>query len=344
MMTPVSTVQGEDILRLVVAGHLHFQSLWAGVSLGVFEMLAGGPLTLAEIAEKAGLALQPARMMMANLVALGFVKSEAGRFSNSEVATLRLLRSGQDNLVDILHVYARIIYPGIEDYVQSLRENRNVGLGRFPGQGATLYERLAASPDLESVFQAAMAAMPSNRFLAPSFDLRGRRHLCDCGGGNGRNAIELARANPELRVTVFDHPTVCEKAAANIASQGLSGRIAVAPGNFLADPFPPGIDSVLYAHIGPIWSAETNTGVFKRAAAALPEGGTFSIYNMVPADDHSGPAYVTAGSVYFHALATGQGFMHSVPEYTEMLRAAGFSDVRVVRDLPVSHALITGIR
>jgi hypothetical protein len=53
---------------------------------------------------------------------------------------------------------------------------------------------------------------------------------------------------------------------------------------------------------------------------------------------------VTTGSVYFHVLATGEGLMHSVPDYAAMLREAGFSEVATVRDLPVSHAIVTGIR
>jgi hypothetical protein len=186
--------------------------------------------------------------------------------------------------------------------------------------------------------------MPSNRFLAGALPLGGREHLCDCGGGDGRNAIALARANPSLKVTIFDQPSVCEKARRNVAAQGLAARISTHEGDFLRDPFPPGVDSILYSHIASIWSHRTNVGVFERAIAALPPGGRLYIYNMVPADDHGGPLSVTCGSVYFHALATGEGLMHSTVDYTAMLREAGFASVEVRRDLPVSHALVIGTR
>lgn len=344
-MIPEGQIQGQELLRLVMFGHTHFQSLWAGIDLGVFELLhARGPLTLAQVGEATGLATQPTRIVLSNLVALGFVERRGEAYASGPLVERFLLASSEDSVVDVMRWQALIVYPGIEEYVRSLRENRNVGLERFPGTGATLYERLVSRPDLEKVFQDAMARMPSNRFLAASMPLQGRAHLCDCGGGAGRNAIALARANPGLKVTIFDHPSVCEKARENVAKHGLSDRIATHEGDLLRDPFPPGIDSVLYSHIGSIWSHETNVGVFKRAAAALPPGGRFHVFNMVPADDHSGPLSVTCGSIYFHALATGEGFMHSKVEYAAMLHEAGFASVEIRGDLPVSHALVIGTR
>jgi hypothetical protein len=326
-------------------GHLHFQSLWAGIDLGVFEVLhARGPLTLAELASAVGVASQPAKIILSNLVALGLVERQGDAYVNGPVVGRFLLSSSEDSVVDVMRWQARIVYPGVEEYPRSLRENRAVGLERFPGSGDTLYERLVGRPELEKVFQDAMARMPSNRFITEVLPLAGCAHLCDCGGGAGRNALALAQANPGLRVTIFDQPSVCEKARENVAAHGLTARIATHEGNFLVDPFPPGVDSILYSHIGSIWSHETNVGVFRRAAAALPPGGRFYIFNMVAADDHSGPLSVTCGSVYFHALATGEGLMHSAADYATMLREAGFAAVEVLGDLPVSHAVVIGTR
>jgi hypothetical protein len=326
-------------------GHLHFQSLWAGVELGVFDSLeAYGPLTIAQLGERVGLALQPTKMVVANLSALGLLEKRDDAYANGVLARRFLLSKGPGSIVPVIRWQGRIVYPGVEDYVRSLRENTNVGLERFPGAGRTLYERLASNPELEQVFQDAMASMPSNRFLAEHLPLEGCRHLCDCGGGHGRNAIDLAVRHPDLRVTIFDQPTVCEKARANVSARGLGNRIDVFPGDFLRDSFPPGIDSVLYCHIAAIWSAETNVAVFRRAHESLPPGGKFFVYNMVAKDDHTGPLSVTCGSVYFHALATGEGFMHSAAEYRAMLHEAGFAQVDIAGGLPVSHALVVGTK
>ncbi|MCS6912062.1 MAG: methyltransferase [Myxococcales bacterium] len=335
----------QELFHLAMFGHLHFQSLWAGIELGIFELLhARGPLGLDEIAAATGLAIQPAKMVMANLVALDTVERTGERFDLNEVSRRFLLQSSPDSVVAVMRWQALIVYPGVQDYVRALRDNRNTGLERFPGPGRTLYERLAANPQLEQVFQEAMAGMPSNRFLPEVLPLQGHEHLCDCGGGAGRNAVALCRKHPALRVTIFDQPTVCRKAQERVAAEGLADRIDTHAGNFLQDPFPPGMDAVLYSHIGSIFSPQTNVSVFRRACAALPPGGRLFIFNMVPRDDHSGPLSVTCGSVYFHALATGEGFMHSVPEYEAMLREAGFGRTECIRPLPVEHALVIGIK
>jgi hypothetical protein len=326
-------------------GHLHFQSLWAGVELNVFDELeTHGAQTIAALGEKIGLAAQPAKMVVANLCALGLLEKQGDTYANGALTKRFLLSKSPASIVQVIRWQARIVYPGVEDYVRSLRENTNVGLARFPGSGRTLYERLAGDPELEKIFQDAMASMPSNRSLGDHLPLEGRSHLCDCGGGNGRNAIDLAGRHPGLRVTIFDQPTVCEKARANVASHGLGGRIDVFPGDFHRDPFPRGIDGILYCHIAAIWSKETNVAVFRRGHESLPAGGKFFLYNMVANDDQTGPLSVTCGSVYFHALATGEGFMHSGADYRAMLHEAGFARVDVVGGLPVSHALVIGTK
>jgi hypothetical protein len=344
-MIPESSVRGEELLRLVMHGHLHFQSLWAGVALGIFDILAeNGPLSVEQLGEVAALAHPPTRIVLANLCALGLVERRGEMYANGEVAGRLLVSSSRDNILDVIRWQARIVYPGIEDYVRSLRANTNVGLTRFAGPGRTIYERLTAHPELEKVFQDAMAAMPSNRFLADRLPIGAANHVCDCGGGTGRNAMALARSHPRLSVTIFDRPTVCAEARKQIEASGLQDRVFTYKGDFLEDPFPAGIDAVLYSHIASMWGAETNVGVFRRAREALPRGGRFFIFNMVADDDHTGPLSVTCGSVYFHALATGEGFMHSARDYRAMLLQAGFDEVEIVRGLPVSHAIVIGTK
>jgi hypothetical protein len=344
-MIPESNVKGEELLRVVLHGHLHFQSLWAGVALRIFDILAEeGALSAAQLGEKAALAYQPIKIVLANLCALGLLERRGDTFDNGDVARRLLVSSSPDNVIDVVRWQARIVYPGIEDYVRSLRENTNVGIVHFPGPGHTLYERLAADPERERIFHDAMARMPSNRFLADSLPIGMSHHLCDCGGGAGSNAIALARRHRQLRVTIFDQPSVCAEARRKIDEAGLAHRIATHEGDFLKDSFPSGIDAVLYSHIASIWSAETNVGVFRRARGALPTGGRFFIFNMVANDDHTGPLSVTCGSVYFQSLATGEGFMHSAIEYRAMLLQAGFAEVEMVRGLPVSHALVIGTK
>ena len=122
---------------------------------------------------------------------------------------------------------AHIVYPGLTDFTESLRQNRNVGLRHFPGSGQTLYERLASHPKLEQVFQQAMSSLSgqANAALAETLDLSGATCLLDVGGGDGTNAMNLVQKQPRLQAIVFDSASVCRLAAEKIAAAGLAARV-----------------------------------------------------------------------------------------------------------------------
>ena len=171
----------------------------------------------------------------------------------------------------------------------------------FEGSERTLYERLARVPALEQVFQRAMESISAqaNQLLVDYVDFSGVAHLVDVGGGNGANIIRLARGYPRLKASVFDSPTVCEIARANIAAAGLSDRLGAVPGNCFADPFPTGADCILFCHFFTIWSEERNRELLRKAHAALEPGGAVMIFNMMQADDQRGPLTAAMDSPYF---------------------------------------------
>jgi len=335
-----------DQLALIAGGHTAFQLLWAGIELGVFAFLSRHKgASSSEITVETGLQAQPARILLTGLTALKLVIKDNDRYTNSALVEQLLTPNSPENMAEVLGWQRHIVYPGEIDFVESLRQNRNIGLNRFPGNEATLYERLAHDPLLEKVFQEAMSSLSrsANAMLASLVDFSGIRHLVDAGGGDGTNAIALARAHPELRVTIFDSPTVCQLAGENIQQAGLADRIDTHPGNFFVDPFPAGADCILFSHILTIWSREHNIALLKRAHASLPEGGRVMIFNMMSSDSGDGPLVTALGSPYFLTIASGEGMLYSWQEYEEFLLSAGFRKSER-QELPKEHGVLVGIR
>ena len=248
-------------------------------------------------------------------------------------------------MIDVLGWQAHVVYPGELDFIASLEQSTNVGLRRFPGTENNLYQRLAHDPHLEKAFHDAMSALSrsANALLARSLDLSGVRHLVDGGGGDGTNAITLARANPHLRVTVFDAPSVCARARANIAASGLGDRVDVWEGDFFVRAFPPGADGILFAHMMTIWSLEKDAQLLRRAYDALPPDGRVIIFNMMGNDEEDGPISTALGSPYFLSIATGEGMLYSWKEYERCLADAGFAQTQR-QSLPRDHGLLVGIK
>lgn len=335
-------------LVLMAGGHTAFQLLWAGAELGLYDKLSAQPgQTLDQLAQSMGLARQPARILLTGLTALGVVRLEQGAYRNAAVTEDRMVSGKPGCIAPILGWQAHIVYPGMVDFVASLKENRNVGLGRFDGKEPTLYERLTHDKKLEKIFQDSMSGLSrqANQFLPKAMDFSAYRHVVDAGGGDGTNAMAIARAYPNPKTSVFDSASVCAHARQNIAQAGMSGRVGTWEGNFFDTPFPPDTDCVVYCHILTIWSMEKNRVLLKRTFDALPAGGAVVIFNMMADDDDRGPLTTALGSPYFLAIATGEGMLHPWKDYEDALRGAGFRQtVRLDQGLPLDHGILVGIK
>lgn len=289
--------------------------------------------------------IQPMRILLNGLVALRVLMKEGEKYRNSGAASRYLVRGRQECMIQTLAWQHHIVYPGLQDFTESLKANRNIGLRRFQGEGNTLYERLVQDTGTERVFQDAMSGLSAqaNRKLAQIVDLSKSKHVVDLGGGDGSNLMQLAKRFPQLRGTVFDGATVLEAARAKIQAEGLGHRITTLTGDFLTDQLPDNADAFLLAHIVTIWSAERNLALFRKCCSALPVGGKLLVFNMVSHDDEIGPLLCALGSPYFLGVASGEGMLYSAGEIERWLREAGFA--RTERQyLPMEHVFIEAVK
>ena len=333
-------------LYLVFGGHIFFQTLHAGVKLGVFSLLRNNPgLTREEVAQKLGIQEQPARIMLLGLVSAGLLRKRGDRLFLTRVSSELLCEESPTNIIAYVYLQHEVMYPGMTHFVESVKEYRNAGLVEFPGSEPTLYQRIKHDPQVEQVFHDAMSALSvqTNALLADYLDLSRTQRLVDVGGGDGTNIITLARRHKHLQARVFDFPSVCEIAKQRIADNGLSDRLGAVQGNAFQDAFPKDADCFLFAHFCTIWSAEKNRQLYRKAYDALPKGGRVVVFNMMQSNDETGPLSAAVGSPYFLGIATGEGMLYTWNEYSQWLREAGFSNV-TCQVLPRDHGFVTGIK
>jgi hypothetical protein len=337
-----------DLERLyfVFGGHIFFQTLRTAVQLDLFTLLAKeGALTRQEIAKKLDIAEQPMRIVVLGLTVCGLLHKNGATYTNSPLAQTFFVKDSPLRITAYVELQHRAMYKGLFWMLESVRENRNVGLKEFAGSEPTIYERLAHDPELEQIFQDAMQelSLQVNSEMVKSVDLRGVKHLVDVGGGDGTNIMAIAQRWPNLRATVFDSPTVCDIARKNIAGAGLANRLGAVAGECFRDPFPPDADCLLFAHFFTIWGEEKGRELLRKCYASLPSGGKVMIFNMMQHDDESGPLSAAVGSPYFLALATGSGMLYTWSEYERWMAEAGFGAIER-HALPRDHGLIVGTK
>lgn len=316
-------------MKRLMFGFAAFQAYVAAAKLNLFGVLADKPgLDKAELAKVLGVSEHPARVLLLACCTYGLIERRDGLYYNSNMAELFLTPKSLFNILAFTKYCDVVQYKAFQFLAESLKSESNLGVQTLPGSGDSLYKRLAESPELERIFQDGMA--PKNRdareLLFDSGEFREVRHLLDVGGGPGLIASLLKIEFPQLAITLFDLPSVCERAAAVFEERGLTGLVTQ-PGDFFRDPFPKGVDGILFSHLLEIFSEEKILSLLTKAFDALPKNGRLFIYGMACDDDESGGDMAAWGSLYFYVLASGEGMMYPVADYRTWLKAVGFSSV-----------------
>lgn len=324
------TLKMDDLVQILY-GHSAFQNLYAGCELGLFELLQKQPdLSRAEIGQQLNLADYPTKALLLALTSLKLIQKVDNQYRNSLVMQMLFLENTWKEFYDVVLFEAKIVYRGSIDYVESLQQNKNVGLRQFPGQGPDLYNRLHENPGLDKVFYNFMGSWSKlvNPLWLEKIDFSNFHNVVDVGGGDATNSIALAKAFPDLKITLMDIPDSCKIAQHNIDQNQLTERIQVMGADIFVDEFPQNQDCFLFIHVLVIWSLEKNTTLLRRAYEALKPGGSLVIFNMMTSDAEDGPLMAAMDSSYFVSIPHEGGMIYTWNDHEQCLKDAGFTQMR----------------
>jgi acetylserotonin N-methyltransferase len=286
--------------------------------LGVFELLRQGPREAEEIRRRLELSERGAAALLAVLRAEQLLIERRGQLCLSSAARDTLVRGARYDMNAFLATGE-----APTDWMrQAMRsEDPPVGARLLAWEkGETLGDVAASTKRMHALTSGVAARM------AELVDLRGVRRLLDVGGGSGASAIALARWFPRLRVTIFDLPKVCQAARSFLRKASVASRVALAPGDMFADPWPAPHDAVFFSNILHDWTDEQCLGLFTKARLTLAPGGRVLVHEML-LDEQGGP--LTAALFSFMMLATTRGRQRSARELTKLAKAAGLGQVTV---------------
>lgn len=319
------------------AGFVYAQVLLACVRLRLFEILADGPRTAAELAPRLALAPDAAERLLAAAASLRLLSRRGG--GRYGLGALGAAFAGNPGIAAMV-LHHPMLYADLHDPVALLRGERPPGeLGRYWAYaGAERPDALVG--EQVGAYTALMAA--SQAFIADevldAYPVRRHRCLLDVGGGDGSFLVAAAARAPDLRLTLFDLPPVAEQARARFAAAGLGDRTTAMGGDFRAGALPAGADLVSLVRVihdhddGP---ALALLGAVRRA---LPPEGALLLAEPMAGTAGAEPV----GDAYFgfYLMAMGSGRPRTADELAAMLRAAGFGRVR---ELPTRRPMLTRV-
>lgn len=293
----------------------------AGAELGVFDTLAAGPLTAAEVARRCGTDPGATEKLLFALASTDYVRFRRDRYELTRGARRWLVSDSDRCLTDKLRLQllewewmARS-----EDYV---RTGQPVEIHAIPGGEVwDAYQRgMRAMAGAFSTEAVARLPVPDDA-----------RDLLDIGGSHGYYSVAMCRRHEGLRAVVLDLPQAVEAAAPLLAAEGMGDRVVHRAGDALRDDLgEEAYDVVMIAQLVHHFSDEQNRELAARVARALRPGGVYAILDAFRPRTPDDAGQVGAMLEFYFAL-TSQSGTWTPEEMAAWQRDAGLRPRRAIR-------------
>jgi predicted O-methyltransferase YrrM len=302
--------------------------IMVGTKLGVFEALADGPATSAEIAERCGTSEVGTEKLLFALTGAEYLRAENGGYALTPVARKWLLRDSPNSLVDkmLFQFHEWEYMERSEDYVRT-------------GQPLELHS-MTDEEEWDS-YQRGMRSI-ANAF-APEAVRRmpvpkGATEMLDIGGSHGYYSVALCRKHDGLRSTILDLPQAIEQAAPLLAEEGMGDLVVHRAGDALTDDLgTETYDLVLIAQLVHHFSEEQNRELAARVARALRPGGVYAVLDEFRPRTPKDAGQIGAVLEFYFAL-TSQSGTWAVEEIADWQRGAGLKPRR-----PINFRTVPGL-
>jgi hypothetical protein len=305
-------------LSELLAGYFLTSVVAAHAELGVMGVLAGNPLTPAEVASELGTDPDAtARLLRAGIGAGLLASDPGGRYSLTELGE----RLRPD--VSLVGEVAGFWSPPMVAALSGLADQVRTGQKANP---AAFWEYIAQHPNDVARFSRAMGYVTSR--LLTALDEAGYQppraeRVVDVGGSRGTLLAWLLQALPSATGIAFDRPE--SLSPDYLSAAGVLDRVSLVPGSFL-DSVPEG-DLHVLSQVLHNWDEENARRIVANCARAGSPGGWLVVIDYVlPAD--SEPALGQLMDILM--MVTFNGRERTVAEHRALIEPEGYAFVREV--------------
>lgn len=322
--------QQEKINKLLNAVYPAF-SLHAGLELDLFSILANKPKSAEAIARETNAHHHKLQPLLFALVNAGLLIHENNQFSNTSLANHFLVKGQPD-------------YIGGRTGLRAGNWKRMLEMSTIirSGKPEVAYDDPSSREELIAVFSGLYpGAVKDGNYLINYADFTQHKKLLDIGGGSGGLAITITQANPHLKSTVIDLPSVTPITKHFVEEANAKNQIEIIAANALHDQISGSYDAVVARHLIQVLSKENAQIILKKINGIMEPGGTLYIIGYILDDSRLAPLEAVNFNLVF-ITSTEYGEAYTEREYTTWLEIAGFVDYR--RDLLPDGSSILTIR
>lgn len=330
-----------------------FQVTRLMLELGIFRMLeesgrvqpAG--MTVEEIAEKAGISVYGAKVLLESSLTAGTVFYSDGRFVISKVGWFLL----NDNMVRAdMNFNHYVNYKGLFHLDEAIRTGLPSGLKEL-GDWPTIYEGLSSlAPQVQKSWFDFDHFYSDNSFdqALPVVFSSKPKNILDIGGNTGRFALACVKYNEGISVTVMDLPQQIALLKNNIQGKTGEERISTYEGNLLEQDIsiPGGFDVVWMSQFLDCFSEKQAESILGRISESMgPDTDVYILETLWDRQKFDTASFDLAQtSVYFTAMANGDSKMFFSGDLFRMISNSGMKIAGITDDLGYGHSLIHCIK
>lgn len=305
---------------------LTVQALRTAAVLEIPDLLAGGPLSIDQLATDTGADRQSLYRLLRMLAGADVLREEADQhFSLTDLG--KTLRTDAPN-----SVRDWALYVGAPETWEAWGRLPDAVMTGEPGfvlaHGMSTYDFLTEHQDLGATFDRWMTRQSEqhNDAIVAAYDFSPFATVADIGGGEGSTLAAILRAYPSARGLLFDLPQVVERAT-SLGAMNVAERCDVVGGDMLAG-VPSGADLYVLKRTLMIWGDDQSVQTLHNCAAVLPPGGRVLVIEMLmPPANEPGPA---RSFDVLMLLANKGGQIRTEDQFRELFAAAGLELTRAI--------------
>lgn len=313
-----------QFFRQIFGGSWMTQGVWVAAELGIADLLAQGPLTAKELAERTSSNSDALYRVLRALAGTGvFTQDELGRFALTPLGNM--LRS---DVAGSQKAFSMMM--GAEFYRtwgELLHTVKTGEQGFRKGFGKTFFDYMTENHARHSIYDAAMQGVHSVETgpMMDAYDFGAFRTVADIGGGNGSALAAILERHPGMQGILFDLPSVADRARPVMEDAGLSSRCRIEGGDFFSS-IPEGADAYVLRHVIHDWEDGDAVTILRNCRKAMKDGGKVLVVEMVvpPGND---PGF---GKWLDLMMLLVGGRERTEEEYRRLFSAAGLMLHRVI--------------
>ncbi len=323
-----------------------FQSCRVLRDSGILELVqksAATGLTLAEVVAKIDLPRYGIKVLMESGLGIGLFCLNDGRFTLTRLGFFMLRDPMTRVNMDVVH---DVCYRGLFDLDQAIATGKPVGLKTL-GNWKTFYEALSSLPEQARQSWLAFDHYYSDQAFPAALPLVFANHpkrLLDVGGNTGRWAVQCARFDPDVRVTIADLPQQLALAREVICAESLEARVDFIAADFLDESaaLPEGYDAIWMSQFLDCFGEKEIVSILRRAARAMKPDSTLYILELFwdRQPNETAAFCLQQTSLYFTTIANGNSQMYHSDDLRRCLNESGLKIIEERDQVGLYHTLL----